>query len=151
MSTRKTTGTSRWFTVEQSRIDAFADATDDWQHLHVDPERAAAGPFGGPIAHGFLSLSLLSAMYLDALPLPPGVSHSINYGFDKLRFLAPVHVGARLRGQFDLLRADDSVAGQVSNTWSVHVEIEGADKPAVIARWLTRYYLTGAQPPRDTA
>lgn len=132
---------SRWFEMDQSRIDAFADATDDRQFIHTDPLRAAGTPFGGTIAHGFLSLSLLSAMYYDALPFPEGVTRSINYGFDKLRFLAPVPSGARVRGAFSLIASDESVPGQVSNTWSVRVEIEGADKPALIARWLTRYYL----------
>ena len=135
------TSTSRWFTIDQSRIDAFADATDDWQFIHTDPVRAARTPFGGTIAHGFLSLSLLSAMYYDALPFPAGVTRSINYGFDKLRFLSPVPSGTRVRGSFALIKADDTIAGQVSNTWSVRVEIEGSDKPALIARWLTRYYL----------
>jgi len=133
---------SRWFTVDQSRIDAFADATEDWQFIHTDPERAKETPFGGTIAHGFLSLSLLSAMYCDAVPIPPNVTSSLNYGFDKIRFLSPVYVGSRLRGAFRLLSSDESVPGQVSNLWSVRVEIEGADKPALIARWLTRYYVT---------
>ncbi|WP_272008954.1 MaoC family dehydratase [Roseovarius sp. ZX-A-9] len=131
---------SRWFKVDQSRIDAFADATDDWQFIHTDPDRAAQTPFSGTIAHGFLSLSLLSAMYYDALPFPPEVTRSVNYGFDKLRFLSPVRAGARVRGVFRLIKSDDATPGQVSNTWSVRVEIEGTDKPALIARWLTRYY-----------
>ncbi|QIE46068.1 MaoC family dehydratase [Pseudohalocynthiibacter aestuariivivens] len=131
---------SRWFKVEQSRIDAFADVTEDWQFIHTDPVQAAQTPFGGTVAHGFLSLSLLSAMYCDALPLPADVTRSVNYGFDKLRFLSPVHAGAQVRGAFRLLRSDDTIPGQVSNTWSVRVEIEGGEKPALIARWLTRYY-----------
>jgi len=82
-------------------------------------------------------------MYTDALPTPPGVAHSINYGIDKLRFLAPVPAGSRLRGAFRLLHSNGAVPGQITNTWAVRVEIEGAAKPALMARWLTRQYLAG--------
>lgn len=132
---------SRWFEVDQTRIDAFAAATDDAQFIHTDPIRAAQTAFGGTIAHGFLTLSLLSAMYIDALPTQPGVAHSINYGFDKLRFMAPVPAGSHLRGAFRLINTETRVPGQISNTWAVRVEIKGGAKPALMARWLTRQYL----------
>jgi len=135
------TRTSRWFLVSQDRIDAFADATEDWQFIHTDPVRAKESPFQTTIAHGFLSLSLLSAMYLDAGLLPPEARTSINYGFDRVRFVSPVSSGARVRGHFVLHASDVSVPGQVSNTWVVTVEIEGHDRPALIAHWLTRYFL----------
>ena len=133
--------TSRWFLVSQDRIDAFADATEDWQFIHTDPVRARQSPFRTTIAHGFLSLSFLSAMYLDAGLLPSEASASINYGFDRVRFVSPVASGARVRGHFALHASDVSVPGQVSNTWIVTVEIEGHDRPALIAHWLTRYFL----------
>ena len=104
-------GVSDWQTVDQKMIDEFGTVTLDRQFIHNDPARAAAeSPFGGTIAHGFLSLSLLSAMYYDALPFPAGVTRSINYGFDKLRFLSPVHSGTRVRGSFALIKADDTIA-----------------------------------------
>ena len=105
-------GLSRWFELDQGRIDAFARITEDEQYIHVDPERAAATPFGGTIAHGFLTLSLLSAMTYDAVPPLEGVLMGVNYGFDKLRFLAPVMSGSRVRGRFKLLSADDKGGGR---------------------------------------
>ncbi len=139
--TPKSEAISRWFTVDQARIDAFAGATDDWQFIHTDPTAAADGPYGRPVAHGFLTLSLLSAMYRDALPDPDGLTSALNLGFDKLRFLAPVPVSARIRGVFTLIATDGSVAGQVSNTWAVRVEIEDDKRPAILARWRTRQYI----------
>lgn len=129
-------GVSRWFEVTQARIDAFADCTQDWQFMHVDPDKAAATPFGGTIAHGFLTLSLASAMSYDAVAPLEGVAMGVNYGFDKLRFLAPVPAGSRVRGRFKLLSAEDKGGGRWLLKHELTVEIEGGDKPALIAEWL---------------
>ncbi|MFN4040897.1 MAG: MaoC family dehydratase [Brevundimonas sp.] len=129
-------GLSRWITVDQDRIDAFARITEDEQFIHVDPEAAKATPFGGTIAHGFLTLSLASAMSYDAVKPLEGVVMGVNYGFDKLRFLAPVPAGSRIRGRFKLLSAEDKGGGRWLLKHELTVEIEGADKPALIAEWL---------------
>lgn len=129
-------GVSKWIEIDQARIDAFADATEDWQFIHVDPEAAKATPFGGTIAHGFLTLSLMSAMTYDAVPPLDGVVMGVNYGFDKLRFLAPVRSGSKVRGRFKLLSAEDKGNGRWLIKHEVTVEIEGGDKPALIAEWL---------------
>ena len=130
------TGVSKWFDVTQARIDAFAETTEDRQFIHVDPEAAKATPFGGTIAHGFLTLSLLSAMTYDAVPPLAGVVMGVNYGFDKLRFLAPVPSGSNVRGRFKLMSAEDKGGGRWLLKHEVTVEIEGGDKPALIAEWL---------------
>ncbi|MNH76544.1 putative enoyl-CoA hydratase 1 [compost metagenome] len=129
-------GVSRWITVDQARIDAFARITEDEQFIHVDPERARTTPFGGTIAHGFLTLSLASAMSYDAVAPLDGVVMGVNYGFDKLRFLAPVPAGSKVRGRFRLLSAEDKGDGRWLLKHELTVEIEGADKPALIAEWL---------------
>ena len=129
-------GVSKWFEVSQARIDAFADCTEDHQFIHVDPEAAKATPFGGTIAHGFLTLSLASAMSYDAVAPLEGVATGVNYGFDKLRFLAPVLAGSRVRGRFRLLAAEDKGNGRWLLKHELTVEIEGGDKPALIAEWL---------------
>ena len=129
-------GVSRWIEVDQARIDAFAEITEDRQFIHIDPERAKATPFGGTIAHGFLTLSLASAMSYDAVPPLEGVVMGVNYGFDKLRFLAPVPAGSRVRGRFRLLSAEDKGGGRWLLKHELTVEIEGGDKPALIAEWL---------------
>jgi acyl dehydratase len=129
-------GISDWILVDQGRIDAFADVTEDPQFIHVDPKAAAATPFGGTIAHGFLALSLLSRMAGDAMLRPDGVKMGVNYGFDKVRFLAPVRSGSRVRGRFRLDRFDEKRPGQYQFTHTVSVEIEGEDKPALIAEWI---------------
>jgi acyl dehydratase len=129
-------GVSRWFEVSQARIDAFADCTEDRQFIHVDPEAAKTTPFGGTIAHGFLTLSLASAMSYDAIAPLDGLTMGINYGFDKLRFLAPVPAGSRLRGRFRLISAEDKGGGRWLLKHELTVEIEGADKPALVAEWL---------------
>lgn len=129
-------GVSRWVEVSQARIDAFADCTEDHQFIHVDPEAARATPFGGTIAHGFLTLSLASAMSYDAVRPLDGVVMGVNYGFDKLRFLAPVPAGSRIRGRFRLLAADDKGQGRWLLKHELTVEIEGGDKPALVAEWL---------------
>ena len=129
-------GVSDWITVDQARIDAFADATEDWQFIHVDPHAAAQTPFGGTIAHGFLTLSLLSRMTFDATPVLEGVVMGVNYGLDRVRFLQPVRAGARVRGRFRLLEAAQKGAGRWLLKHEVTVEIEGQDKPALVAEWL---------------
>lgn len=131
-------GQSSWRTVDQQRIDGFADLTEDPQWIHTDPERAAKeSPFGATIAHGFLSLSLLSAMAMDVLPVIEGQVMGINYGFDKVRFMNPVREGSKVRGQFTLME----VKRRSDNEWQlrhgVQVEIEGQEKPALIAEWLS--------------
>ena len=124
---------SRWFEMPQSRIDAFADATDDHQAIHLDP---AAAPGGETMAHGFLTLSMLSAMAYDAVP-ETAARMGINYGFDRIRFVAPVRAGRRVRGRLELTAADPAGAF-TALSWDVTVEIENEAKPAVAARWLTR-------------
>ena len=129
-------GVSSWLTVDQARIEAFADATDDHQFIHVDPDAAARTPFGGTIAHGFLTLSLLSRMAADAMLVPEGVKMAVNYGFDRVRFLAPVKSGKRLRGRFVLDSIEEKAPGQWLLRHTVTVEIENEDKPALTAQWL---------------
>ena len=129
-------GVSGWLEVDQDRIDAFADATEDRQFIHVDPEAAAQSPFGGTIAHGFLSLSLLSRMAAEATLLPEGLRMAVNYGFDRVRFLAPVRSGKRVRGRFTLDSVEEKAPGQYLMRHKVTVEIEGEDKPALTAEWL---------------
>ena len=128
---------SHWFDVDQTRIDAFAEVTEDHQFIHVDPELAAATPFGGTIAHGFLTLSMLSVMAYGALPKLAGLKMGVNYGFDRVRFLNPVRAGSRVRGRFTLAAATERSPGQWQLTYDVSVEIEGAAKPALAATWLT--------------
>jgi acyl dehydratase len=128
---------SGWLVVDQARIDAFAEATEDRQFIHVDPEAARATPFGGTIAHGFLTLSLLSAFAADALPEISGRAMGINYGFDRLRFLSPVPAGARLRGAFKLVGAMQRSRREWLMSYEASVEIEGTQKPALAAQWLT--------------
>ena len=129
-------GVSSWLTVDQARIDAFADATEDRQFIHVDPAAAAQTPFGTTIAHGFLSLSLLSRMAAEATLLPDGLKMAVNYGFDRVRFLAPVRSGKRVRGRFTLDSIDEKAPGQYLMRHTVTVDIEGEDKPALTAQWL---------------
>ena len=129
-------GVSSWMTVDQARIDAFADATEDHQFIHIDPAAAAAAGLSGTIAHGFLSLSLLSRMAADAMLLPEGLKMALNYGFDRIRFLAPVRSGKRVRGRFVLDSVEEKAPGQLLMRHLVTVEIEGEDKPALTAIWL---------------
>ena len=129
-------GVSSWLTIDQPRIDAFADATEDRQFIHVDPEAAAQTPFGGTVAHGFLSLSLLSRMGAEAMLLPEGLRMAVNYGLDRVRFIAPVRSGKRIRGRFVLDSVEEKVPGQFLIRHTVTVEIEGEDKPALTALWL---------------
>ena len=135
-------GVSRWFAMSQARVDAFADATEDWFFIHTNPQRAAAEtPYGGTIAHGFLTASLLSAMAYDVLPRLEGSSRGVNYGFDRLRFVSPVPTGSRVRGRFVLSEARTQVAGEVSLVYAATVEVEGGERPALVADWITRQFL----------
>lgn len=131
-------GWTDWFEITQDRVQLFADATDDQQWIHVDPERAASGPFGGPIAHGFLTLSLTVKFWTELFDLE-GVSTKVNYGLDKVRFISPVPVGARVRMNAVIAEVAE-VAGGYQFTVDQTIEIEGGTKPAVAARGLYRFY-----------
>ncbi|WP_322987692.1 MaoC family dehydratase [Hoeflea sp.] len=145
-------GVSGWIDIPQSRIDQFADATDDHQFIHIDPVRAAQSPFGGTIAHGFLTVSLLSAMQADAVPQFREPTIGINYGFEKLRFMAPVLMEARIRGRFVLKEARMRAPGLLMTTYGVTVEIEGGKKPAMTATWLTVFQFDPKDvPQRDSS
>ncbi len=134
----KEVGVSSWRTVSQEMIDQFAAATDDHQFIHTDPERAAREtPYGGTIAHGFLSLSLLSTMIFEAVPQLEGAGMGVNFGFDRVRFLNVVRSGARVRGRFLLAEMKARPSGVAEMHYDVTVEIENAVKPALTARWLT--------------
>jgi acyl dehydratase len=130
-------GVSSWIVVDQQRIDAFAEATEDRQFIHVDPAAAAQTPFGGTIAHGFLTLSLLPRMGAEAMLIPEAMKVAINYGVDRVRFLAPVRAGSRVRGRFTLDSIEEKVPGQWLLRHDVTVEIEDEEKPALAAAWLT--------------
>jgi acyl dehydratase len=130
-------GTSEWFLIDQARVDEFADVTLDHQFLHVDPERAKATPFGGTIAHGFLTLSLLVHLSLPFIPTLANRKLVVNYGFDKVRFAAPVRVGKRIRALAKLGEVTERKPGNVVLRVDVTVEIEGEDKPALVAEWLS--------------
>jgi acyl dehydratase len=129
-------GVSDWLTIDQQRIDQFAGATEDRQFIHVDPEAAAHTPFGGTVAHGFLSLSMLSRMAADAMLVPDSIKMAVNYGLDRVRFIAPVRSGKRIRGRFRLDSVEEKAAGQYLMRHTVTVEIEGEEKPALTAEWL---------------
>lgn len=130
-------GCSQWRIVSQDMIDKFADATDDHQFIHVDKERAAQTPFGTTIAHGFLTLSLLSTLAYEALPELEGQTLGINYGFDKVRFMTPVKSGQRVRARFVLGQADIRPSGRIVFHYKVTLEIENNKKPALEADWIT--------------
>jgi acyl dehydratase len=131
-------GASEWITVEQGQIDLFADATDDHQWIHVDKEKAAAGPFGTTIAHGFLTLSLLPALIKGVYRID-GVKMGVNYGLNKVRFTSPVPVGSKIRAVVSLGDVTEAGGGlQVVN--NVTIELEGSDRPALVAEWLGRQY-----------
>ena len=132
----KEIGVSSWLIVDQDRIHAFAEATEDRQFIHVDPPAAAQTPFGGTIAHGFLTLSLLSRMAAETMLVPDGLKMAVNYGLDRVRFLAPVRSGKRVRGRFSLDSVEEKAPGQWLMRHNVTVEIEGEDKPALTAIWL---------------
>ena len=132
-------GPSQWFTIDQARIDAFAEVTEDRQFIHIDPDRAAQTSFGGTVAHGMLTLSMMSGMAYGALPVMEGQRASVNYGFEKVRFIAPVRSGQRIRGQFRLLEAVPRAKNALMTRFEVAVEIEGEVRPALKAEWLILY------------
>ena len=129
-------GVSPWILVDQAAIDKFADVTGDHQFIHVDPAAAAQTPFGGTVAHGFLTLSLLSQMAAHVMLVPEKRKMAVNYGFDKVRFIAPVRSGKRVRGSFRLTSAEEKRNGPWQFVHAVTVEIEGEEKPALTAEWI---------------
>jgi acyl dehydratase len=134
-------GVSEWLTIDQAMIDKFADATSDHQFIHVDPERARETQLGGTVAHGFLTLSLMSTL-MDQTDLPriDGVRMGLNYGGNRCRFLTPVRSGKRIRAHFKLIDFDEKRPGQFQQTLEYSVEIEGEDKPALIAEWISQVF-----------
>jgi acyl dehydratase len=132
-------GTSAWFALDQSRINAFANCTEDHQYIHVNPDLAKDSPFGTTIAHGFLTLSMLAPLMESALEKLE-VQMSVNYGFDKVRFLAPVKSGKRIRGHFKLLELAEKRPGQWQQKVEVTVEIEDETKPALLAEWIFQHF-----------
>ncbi len=134
----KQLGPSVWMTIDQKMIDQFAEATGDHQWIHVDVERAKAGPFGAPIAHGYLTLSLLPRFFESSLEIVES-RMGVNYGLNKVRFMAPVPVGSRLRARMTLAKFE-KLEGGVQTTWSVTVEREGGDKPVMVAETISRHY-----------
>lgn len=135
-----TLGPSEWIEVTQDRINTFADATDDHQWIHVDPERAASGPFGAPIAHGFLTLSLLIPMWSELFDVS-GVSTKVNYGLDKVRFTNPVKAGSRIRLVVTITEASEVKGNGIHLVADGTIEIEGQERPAVVATFLNRFYV----------
>lgn len=129
-------GVSDWFEIDQKRVNAFADVTEDHQFIHVNRLKAKLTPFGGTIAHGFLTLSLLTHLTADVALVPEGTKMGVNYGFDKVRFLQPVRVGRRVRARVKLLSVTERHPGQYLTKSEVTVEIDGEDKPALVAEWL---------------
>jgi acyl dehydratase len=137
----KEIGVSSWHMVDQPRIDTYADVIEDHQFIHVDPERAKKETaFGTTIAHGFLTMSLLSIMSYEVMPVIAGTTMGVNYGFDKLRFISPVRSGKRVRGRFVLAEAKLRKPNELQSRTNVTVEIEGEDKPALVADWLGLIY-----------
>ena len=133
-------GTSSWVKIEQERIDRFAEATGDYQWIHVDPERAKDGPFGSTIAHGYLTLSLIPALGWEVYTIE-GARLSVNYGLNKLRFITPVKVGSRVRAHLTLAAVDEVSGDALQVATTVVMELEGAEKPAAVAETLARIYL----------
>jgi acyl dehydratase len=137
----KEIGVSSWHLIDQPRIDTYADVTEDHQFIHVDPERAKKETaFGTTIAHGFLTMSMLSVMSYEVMPAIAGTTMGVNYGFDKLRFISPVRSGRRVRGRFVLAEAKLRKPNELQSRTNVTVEIEGEDKPALVADWLGLIY-----------
>ena len=137
-------GVSRWKAVDQERVNVFAEVTEDRQAIHLDADAAAHSIFGGTVAHGFLVLSLLSAMLEDAVPPFEDRGILVNYGFDKIRFVSPVLTGARIRGKFTLIESVVREPGVYLNRLGVVVEVEHQSKPGLVAEWLTLERTTGA-------
>jgi len=130
------TSLSRWYEIGQDRITGFADVTEDWQFIHLDEDRMA--PQGGTMAHGFLTLSMLSAMAYDVQPEIPGLVQGVNYGFDRIRFVSPVRAGQRIRGRFSVADVVEK-PGRLDVTWDVVVQVNGADRPALVAQWINMF------------
>ena len=130
---------SDWITITQEQVNQFAQATGDHQWIHVDVEKAKGGPFGGPIAHGYLTLSLLPQFFISSLKIEE-TRMGVNYGLNKVRFPAPVPVGSRLRGRMKLLKCEPIDQGGVQMTWETTVEREGGTKPVCVAESMARYY-----------
>ncbi|HCG41067.1 MAG TPA: nodulation protein NodN [Pseudomonas sp.] len=128
---------SPWMLLDQQRITAFADVTEDHQFIHIDPEKAKATPFGGTIAHGLLTLSMLPSLIEKTLPAVEGMKASINYGYNKVRFLAPVRSGKRIRAKFVIDDFSEASPGRYQLLTTITVEIEGEEKPALIAEWIS--------------
>ena len=133
-------GVSDWAVLDQERINVFADVTEDHQFIHIDEAAAKKTPFGGTIAHGFLTLSMLSKFSEGSGLVIEGIKMGVNYGFEKVRFLAPVPSGSKIRGRFNLKDAVEKKPGQFLITYEVTVDIEGKDKPALIADWLAMQF-----------
>ncbi len=134
-------GVSSWHLIDQKRIDAFADVIEDFQFIHVDPERARRETsFGATVAHGFLTMSLLSIMSYEVMPVIEGTTMGVNYGFDRLRFISPVRAGSRVRGRFTLMEAKLRKPTELHSRTSVTIEIEGEEKPALAADWIGLIY-----------
>jgi acyl dehydratase len=134
--------TSQWVEISQERINKFAEATGDYQFIHVNEELARQTPFGGTIAHGFLTLSMIP--YLSAhseMPRPDGIKMALNYGGNKIRFLAPVRAGKRIRGHWKLLEMVEKRPGQWLQTVEITIEIEGEDKPALVCEWISMFFV----------
>jgi acyl dehydratase len=130
---------SDWITLDQERINSFADCTEDHQFIHIDEEKAAQTPFGGTIAHGFLTLSMLAKMTEGNGVVPEGVVMGVNYGFDKVRFLSPVRAGKRVRAHFEILDIQPKDGNRFLIKQGVSVEIEGEENPALVAEWLNMF------------
>lgn len=137
----KETGVSDWVLIDQKRIDLFADVTEDRQFIHVDPEAAKATPFGTTIAHGFLSLSMLSKLAFGNVLVLDDVKMGVNYGFEKVRFVTPVKSGQKIRGRFTLMSVNSKIPGQWSFKYAAKVEIDGELKPALVAEWLSMQFV----------
>jgi acyl dehydratase len=134
-------GVSSWHLLDQKRIDLYADVIEDHQFIHIDPERAKReSAFGTTVAHGFLTMSLLSIMSYEVMPVIEGTTMGVNYGFDKLRFISPVRSGSRVRGRFTLAEAKLRKPNELFSRTNVSVEIEGEDKPALVADWIGLIY-----------
>lgn len=134
-------GVSDWFLMDQERISAFADVTEDHMFLHVDPDAAAATPFGGTIAHGLLTLSMMPVMAYQAVPGISGTKMGVNYGYNRIRFMAPVPSGKRIRGRFVVKSVEPKSDGRQEITHEATIEIEGEDKPALVGEWLTMVWM----------
>jgi acyl dehydratase len=137
----KELGPSSWMDIDQARIDSFADVSGDHQFIHIDPERAQATPFGGTIAHGLLTLSLLPAFAQEVLPVVEGAKMNVNYGYNKIRFLNPVRSGKRVRARFRFTDITETQPGRWRQSGDVTVDIEGEQKPSLIAEWITLIYV----------